>query len=119
MSPYPPSFFVPLKIGVNISFFGGGGGSIVKGSVNFLFLPDRRCSIAACGGSISNVSYNVFDSFFLLLGCAVRVIQPSPPDLVLVSFMCGGRAQNDVCCVSNSFVRLFPVSQKMCCYCRL
>ena len=32
---------------------------MVKGSVNFLFLPNWRCSMAACGGSISNVLYNV------------------------------------------------------------
>ena len=44
-----------------------------------------------------------FDSFFFVLECAARAIKPSPPDLVQVSIMCGGRAQNDVCRVSNSF----------------
>ena len=32
---------------------------MVKSSVNFFFLPDRRRSMAACGILISNVSYNV------------------------------------------------------------
>ena len=59
-----------------------------------------------------------FNSFFLVLGCAVRVTHPSPTVLVQVSFMCGGRAQNDVCRVSNTFVDCSQFPKKMCCYCR-
>ena len=51
-----PKLFYSVKKRCQYLLFSG---SIVKGSVNFHFLPDWRCSMVACGGSISNVSYNV------------------------------------------------------------
>ena len=77
---------------------------MVKGSVNFLFLPDRRCYMAACGGSISNVSCNIS-----IASSSSWVVRPGSSRrrlliLVQVTSMCGGRTQNDVCRVSNSFV---------------
>ena len=92
---------------------------MVKGSVNFLFLPDRRCSMAACGGSISNVSYNVSVASSSSWG-----VRPGSSSLrLLISFRCllclavGPRMMYVVFPILLSIV---PSSKKkMCCYCRL
>ena len=101
ITPTSQAFLFRKKKKVSISSFWG-----VNGQRFGKFpLPSRSTLFYGClwRFDIKRI-VQCFDSFFLVLGCAARVIKSSPPDLVQVSFMCGGRAQNDACRVSSSFI---------------